>query len=152
MNAFFDNLDTGQFAMTPTGPAALTATETAFSEKVDKWSGLLREVILFGPGTFILYFFSMAFAAFLPDTAASLYSWAMLVSAAFLTYAGAGNLKQVRNLAVPGIVIVWGMAVVLYSNFYDGDVIYLYLWDSMYIFPFVLISAKLVQSWMATKS
>ncbi len=77
----------------------------------------------------------------------------MYLFAVFLTYAGAGNISRLKNLAVPGAVIAVALLVVLFSAVFPGrEASDVYFWDSIYLFPIVLVLAKLVQGWVSDKS
>ncbi|HQU93726.1 MAG TPA: hypothetical protein PLK77_15590 [Pyrinomonadaceae bacterium] len=133
-------------------PTAIASTGATFSEKANKWSGILRELLMFGPGTFALFYMTLAAAFFFPAIGLSFQGLFMLLSAAFLTYAGSGSLKSIKNLTVPLTVIVMALAVVSFSLLFFGrQDAGIYFWYSIYLFPLVLIAAKLVQNWVADK-
>src|SRR5688500_14666334 len=153
LNAFFETApDWSHFELTYTGhESALVADKTTFSEKADKWSGMLREIFMFGPGTFSLFYLTLTIIFFYPSVGLGFQGLLMYFFAVFLTYAGSGSIKNLKNLAVPGTVIVMALAVVFFSALFPGNVLDLYFWDSIYLFPVVLIAAKLVQAWVAHK-
>ena len=154
VNAFFDvEPDRSLVAMTYTGyDAALVADETTFAEKADKWTGILREIFMFGPGTFFLFYLTLTIAFFYPTLGISFQGGLMYCFSGFLIYAGSGSINKIKNLAVPATVIVLALAVVFFSSFIAGrELSDLYFWDSIYIFPMVLIVAKLVQMWVSDK-
>lgn len=153
MNAFFETEpDRSQFAMTYTGETAVAADQIPFTEKAAKWSGILREIFMFGPGTFALFYMTLTVIFFYPTVGISFQGFFMFISAAFLTYAGSGSIKKLKNLAVPGTVIAIALAVVIISSFFPGkELADIYFWYSIYLFPNVLIAAKLVQIWLSDK-
>lgn len=124
MNAFFETKpEQSHFAMTFTGGTALASGGSTFSEKADKWSTILREVLMFGPGAFFLFCATLTSAFFYgAEGIAFSYQWAatyfLLV---FLTYAGSGSIKKVKNLAVPGIVIAMSLAIFFIASFFFSD-------------------------------
>ena len=72
--------------------------------------------------------------------------------AIFLTYAGSGSMKNIKNLAVPATVIALAVAIVSISKLFPGkEIADPYFWYSIYLFPNVLIAAKLVQGLVADK-
>lgn len=154
MNAFFETkTDPGNFALTYTGnETALVANQPSFAEKADKWSGILREIFLFGPGTFLLFYLTLAAIFFYPEIGFRLQILLMIAVPAFLTYAGSGTLKQTKNLAVPATIIAMAVAVAVVSSLFSGKLqAEMYFWYSIYFFPIVLIAGKLVQIWVADK-
>ncbi len=124
----------------------------AFSKKVDKWSCLLRELFLFGPGTFLLYFTTLLVVFFYPIGGVSFAGFFMVAATAFVTYAGVGNLRQIKNLAVPATVIAGAALVSVIRSFFPvPEYLSPFFSWAIYSFPLVLIAAKLVQMWLAEK-
>ena len=151
VNAFFDaEPDRSRLAMTYTGyDASLVADERPFTVKADKWLNILREIFMFGPGTFALFYLTVTYAFNFPGVGTNLYTY---VFAIFLTYAGSGSIRNLRNLAVPASIIALAFAIVSISTMVLGhDVAADYFWNSIYLLPFVLVVAKLVQSWVGDK-
>ena len=76
----------------------------------------------------------------------------MIACPAFLTHAGCGNIKKIKNLAVPATVIIMAAAVAVISSLFPGkEQSDIYFWYSIYLFPNVLIAAKLMQGWVSDK-
>lgn len=154
ISAFFETEpDHSRFELTYTGSdAALVADDTTFAEKAGKWTGILREVFLFGPGAFFLFYLTLAVIYFYPQVGIAPSQVFMVLVAGFMTYAGAGNIKKIKNLAVPGTVIAMAAAVAIISLFVPGkEEANVYFWYSIYLFPNVLIAGKLVQGWVSDK-
>jgi len=154
MNAFFETEPDGShFALTYTGDAtALVADETTFAEKADKWTRISREVLLFGPGTFLLFYATLAVIFFYPAFGVSFQSLLMILVPAFLTYAGVGSLMKIKNLAVPATVIVMAAGVAFIASLFPTkEQPNMYFWYSIYLFPNALIAGKLVQGWVSAK-
>lgn len=155
MNAFFETPpDHSCFAMTYTGETALDVNEPSFSEKADKYSGILRELFLFGPGTLFLFCGTTISVFFYGAVGRSVgFDWIMTyLLCIFLTYAGSGSIKNFKNLAVPATVIAMSLAIAIIPSLIFGpELADRYFWHSMYLFPAVLIAAKLVQSWLSEK-
>lgn len=57
MNAFFESEpEHGEFALAYAGnETAVTADETTFTEKADRWTGWLRDLFLFGQELFCCF-------------------------------------------------------------------------------------------------
>ena len=149
VNAFFEaEPDRWNFPLIYTGyEARMVADESTFFEKAEKWTGVLRELFMFGPGTFCLFYMTLMVIYFYPTIGISFQGLFMTVSAAFLTYAGSGSIKEKKNLAVPGTVIAMAAAVAFVSSLFPASDIY--FWYSIYLFPIVLVAAKLVQGWVS---
>lgn len=150
MNAFFETpLDQSRFAMTYTGESATVVAERPFEEKAERWTRILRELFLFGPGVFSLFYLTLTIAYFYPSLGFSFKGFLMYLFAIFLTYAGSGSINRFKNLAVPGVVISMALILVLVSPFIGSrELSDFYFWYSL---PAVLIIAKLTQSWAADK-
>ncbi len=149
LNAFFENgQDTSRFEMTYTGgETSIVADRPAFTEKADKWLGILREIVMFGPGTFHLFFSTLYVVFNYPTVTVNFYGYLLAI---FLTYAGLGSIKNLRNLAVPAAIIAMALAFVPLSTLILGsELAGSHFWDSIYLFPFVLITAKFVQ-WLVS--
>lgn len=154
MNAFFQTEPAqGSLAMKyGVHDDLVIPVQPAFSEKAGKWSGRLRELLLFGPGTLFLYFITLAMIFFYTEFGIPFYGLFMLANAAFITYAGAGDIRNTKNLAVPATVIAGAALVsVIRSIFPVPEYLTPYVSWAIYSFPFVLIAAKLVQMWVAEK-
>jgi hypothetical protein len=154
LNAFFETEpEPNRFELAYSGQTtALVSTDATFSEKANKWSGILRELLMFGPGTFALFYMTLATAFFFPSIGLSFQGLFMLLSAVFLTYAGSGSLKTIKNLTVPLSIVVMALAVVSFSLLFFGrQDLGIYFWYSIYFFPLVLIFAKVVQALVADK-
>lgn len=154
VNAFFEpGPDSSRVELTYTpSDSAFLAVQRPLTEKADKWISALREVFLFGPGAFALFYMTLTVAFFYPTIGISAQGFLMLCFPAFLTYAGIGKINNFRNLAVPATVIAMGLLFALVAPLLFGrELADLYFWDSIYLLPFVLVVAKLVQYWMADK-
>jgi len=154
MNAFFETEpDHGSLAMRSGVRDELVASAgTAFSVKFGKWSNLLRELFLFGPGTFFLFFVTLALIFFYPTQGLPFPGLIMLAMTAFITYAGTGDIRNTKNLAVPATVIVAAAAVaIIQSIFPVPEYLSPYFSYALYSFPIALIAAKLMQMWLSEK-
>lgn len=154
MNAFFETEPAqGSLAMKyGVHDELVVPAKPAFSEKARRWSGRLRELLLFGPGTLFLYFITLAMISFYAEFGIPLYGLFMMSMAVFMTYAGAGDIRKTKNLAVPATVIVVASTVAaIRSIFPVPEYLSPYFSWAIYSFPVALIAAKLVQMWLAEK-
>lgn len=153
VNAFFENApEPSKYPMTYTGETALVGDEKPFTEKADKWQWLLREVLLFGPGCIAVFYITLIMVLFYPTMGIGIPGVLMYLFGAFLSYAGSGSLTKVKNLAVPASVTVLALAFAFISPLIlDREVGHIFMWDSIFLFPLVLIVAKLVQLGVADK-
>jgi hypothetical protein len=147
VSSFFESApDRSHFELTYTGHEGALAAGGTFSEKAGKWLGVLREILLFGPGTFSLFYLTLTIVFFYPTLGIGFYGFLMFMFAVFMTYAGSGSIYRPKNLAVPATVIATALGVVFISLFFAGNELAdIYFGYSIYLFPFVLIAAKLVQ-------
>lgn len=155
VNAFFEAPpDKSRFALTYTGhDAALTANEMSFGEKADKWQFLIREILLFGPGSILVFYMTLVLILVYQDYGIMPYGLLTYLFMAFMAYARSGSLTKVKNLAVPAAVTVLAFSFAFISPlFLDRELGHIYMWDSIFLFPLVLIVAKLVQSFLADKN
>ena len=154
MNAFFETEpERGALAMRyGVHDELIISAKPAFSEKFGEWSTLLRELVLFGPGTFLLFFLTLFVIFFYPTVGLPFQAFIAIATASFITFAGAGDIRNVKNLAVPATVIVIVSAVgVIRSVFPVPEYVSPYFSWAFCSFPFALIAAKLVQMWLAEK-
>ena len=154
VNAFFEaEPDRSDFALSCWNrETALMANTTTFSEKAGNWTSLMRELFMFGPGAFVLFYTTLMAIYFYPTLGLTFDGLFLLFSGAFLTYAGSGNLKNTRNLLVPGSIAVLAVAVSFISSFFPSTMqTDLYFWYSIYMFPISLIVAKLAQAFVSEK-
>ncbi len=155
VNAFFETPpDTSKFAMTYTcHDSALVADEISLGERADRWQFLIREVLLFGPGSILVFYITLILIYVYQTLAFAPYGFLMYLFAAFMAYAGSGSITKVKNLAVPASVTVLAFAFAFISPlFLDRELDHIYMWDSIFLFPLVLVVAKLVQSFVAVKN
>jgi hypothetical protein len=151
IDAFFETEpEPNRFELAYSGQTALVSTEPTFSEKAEKWSGIFRQVLVFAPGSFALYFLTLALAYFYPTIGVGAEGIFMFISAMFLTYAGSGNIKNIKNIFVPLSVIAFALLVVGTSLIIFGSQnASLYFWYSIYLFPLVLIAANIIRGLVA---
>jgi hypothetical protein len=152
MNAFFETEpEPNRFELTYSGHSeTITSAEPTFSAKAERWTGIARELLMFGPGTFMLFYVTLSLVFFYPPMGISFQGLFLFLSAAFLTFAGSGSIAKFKNIAVPLSIVAMALAVVPFSLLLfgrqDADI---YFWYSIYLFPVVMIAAKVVQGWVA---
>jgi hypothetical protein len=154
ISAFFESQpDHSRFELTYTGSdAALIADDTTFSEKAGKWTGILREIFLFGPGAFFLFYMTLTVIDLYPEAGITFGEVFWVLASAFLIYAGTGSIQKPKNLAVPATVITMAVAVALISSLFPSkEQSNIYYGYSIYLFPNVLIAGKLMQGWVSDK-
>ncbi|MFZ1701669.1 MAG: hypothetical protein WBO10_10415 [Pyrinomonadaceae bacterium] len=157
LNTFFENEpDRSRFELAYNGQvSALVGPDPEVSENVDKWSRLLREVFMFGPGAFGLFFMTLSVITFYPTLGLGFQGFMTFLFTAFLTFAGAGSIFKAKNLVVPGTVmgtaIVVAIGFSILSRFLGIDEGKLYFSYGLYLFPVVLVLAKLAQGSVAEK-
>lgn len=154
IDAFFETQpDRSEFAMTYTiGDSAMMLEKPTVTEKADKWSRVLREILLFGPGTILLYYMTLGTVEMYPEMGLHPGELIWVSALSFIVYAGSGHLKQTRNLAVPATVIVFGLFVAFYASIFPNPgPRTLFPSYAIYLVPNVLIAAKLVQTWLLKK-
>ncbi|HLA96641.1 MAG TPA: hypothetical protein VK612_13035 [Pyrinomonadaceae bacterium] len=149
LNAFFDiESDYGETAVARSRQNDLIlAQDETFGEKADKISSIVREVVLFGPGTFLLYYMTLSLAFFYPTLGITLEGLFMFLSGIFMVYAGSGSLNKTKNLAVPSSIVGLAAIIALFASLFTPTLQPdLYFWYSIYLFPVALIVARLVRN------
>jgi len=145
VDAFFDpESERGHQALRYAGGAtAVAGNEARLDTGTVQWSRILREVLMFGPGTFALFYMTLTAIFWYPGVGPRPSAYLLAI---FLTYAGSGSLRNIKNFAVPATVITLAAVVVFVSLAFLGrQVADHYFWESIYLLPFVWVTAKLVQ-------
>jgi len=120
-----------------------------FTEKVKVWSNSARQIFLFLPGTFLLYFSTLSSLFFYPDLGFTSEMLFFLLSGSFLCLVGLGNIRNIKNLLIPISIVCFSLiTAILISLFTDAMQPSLFFEYSIYLFPFVLMISKLLQSWI----
>lgn len=118
-----------------------------FTEKVKVWLNIARQIFLFLPGAFILYFSTLSslfFSSSLGFTSEMLF---FLLSGSFLCLVGLGSIRNVKNLLIPVSIISFSVIAAILIGFFAVQPPPFFEY-SIYLFPFVLMISKLVQSWI----
>jgi cation transport ATPase len=149
-NAFFETSgDKSEKALAYANDTAFLRNEegAATGEKSEFWVNLARQLLWFLPGTFLLFFATLSSIFFFPYQGLTLQMLFWFFAGGFLCLAGLGSLKKVKNLLVPLAIVLFTAAVAaLFALFPTGLQQTLYFDYSIYLFPFVLIGSKLIQS------
>lgn len=149
MNAFFDAGDdkNATALVFADGSAAWQNAEHAnFSEKAGFWTNSIRQVVLFLPGAFLLYFVTLSTVFFFPNFGLTFQMLFWLFFGGFLCLVGLGSLKNIKNLLIPfSIVLFSAAAAILFGLFPNNLQPMLYFGYSIYLFPLVLIGSKLLK-------
>ena len=151
VNAFFDaGTDKEDFAVALSGERALaTAESEPPAAKAERWTLAARDILLFGPGSFLLYYATLATIFFYPEFGLSFPGLFLALSGVFLCYAGAGKLTNTRNVVVPATVMAVAVLVAMLAAFFPPDSRSdIYFWYSIFAFPIALIVSKILQSWV----
>lgn len=126
--------------------------DAAFTEKAELWTNAARQMFLFLPGAFLLFFTTLTGLYFVPQIGFSSQMLFWLAAGGFLCLAGSGSLRNTRNPLVPfSIVLFAALFGILFSLFPADMQTALYFDRSIYLFPFVLVSSKLLQNWLDEK-
>jgi uncharacterized membrane protein len=113
---------------------------------------LARQLLWFLPGAFLLYFATLSSVFFFPYQGLTLQMLFWFFAGGFLCLAGLGSLKKTKNLLIPLAIVLFTAAVAaLFSLFPTALQQTLYFNYSIYLFPFVLIGSKLLQSRLEDK-
>ncbi len=149
INAFFNaGVDKKASAlMFADGSAALQMHEkTAFTEKAGSWLNIARQIFLFLPGAFLLFFTTLTSFFFIPQIGFFSQMLFWLLSGSFLCLAGLGSLRNVKNLLIPFSIVLFACCFGFLFSLFPGDVqTALYFEYSIYLFPAVLIVSKILK-------
>jgi cation transport ATPase len=122
------------------------------NEKSEFWVNLSRQLLWFLPGAFLLYFATLSSIFFFPYQGLTLQMLFRFFAGGFLCFAGLGSLKKTKNLLIPLAIVLFTAAVAaLFALFPTALQQTLYFDYSIYLFPFVLIGSKLLQSRLEDK-
>jgi len=146
VNGFFDppgELCNSALSAYAWGDVAPRQEEVSPADQVSRWLITSLRVLMFGPGTFALFYMTLTAVFYYPSVSPRPISYLLAI---FCVYAGSGRLRHLINLAVPAAVIAMAATSVTASwLFFGRELTDLYFWDSIYLLPAVLTTAKLVQ-------
>lgn len=148
-NAFFELNDEkdSETLVSAYGSHALENTEcAAFSEKAGPWMNIARQVFLFLPGAFLLFFTPLAVTFFAPQIGFSLQMLFWLLTGTFSCLIGLGSLRNTKNLLIPFSIILFSAVLGILFSLFPGNLqAALYFEYSIYLFPFVLAGSKVLK-------
>jgi len=142
-----------------------------FTNKTNPFLNLLKQILLFLPGTFLLYFVGfvsatvlMNIAFFLPPSepvqilgiTSALFQMILLgaigLLGIFMTWFGLGDLKNKKHLSIPASIILTGtfIAVVFKAieGIFGGGFIEEFDKYFIYLLPLILIVPILIKGWV----
>jgi len=155
VNAFFETGDDkGANALAFTGNSAVLRNEeqTTFTEKAGFWMNIARQMLLFLPGAFLLYFATLSSVFFFPQSGFTFQMLFWFLTGGFLCSVGLGSLRNTKNLLVPFLIIIFAAVLGILSSMFPRETqIALNFEYSIYLFPVVLIISKLLHSWIDDK-
>lgn len=151
--------------------ARLSKTEANLTEKDSRFVNLLKQIFLFLPGTFFLYFVGFVGAVILMDIFIFLRPLSSLPSDApfqimllgvvgfvgsFMTWFGLGDIKNKRHLAIPASIMITGAALAVIFRALEG-VVFPKLIEQFnhfyfYLLPLILIIPVLAKGWVDRKA
>ena len=161
VNAFFENEEQFENSqLTFNHNSALFPNEKAktLTEKAETFVNIAKQIFIFVPSAFFLYFMTLMFAYF-PlyylsfEMMIGMFIW--LAAGSFMTLAGIGSVKELKNLIVPATIIsfaaIFGAAVSFLPlpREIKESICFYY---SIYLFPIALILAGLAKNWVSQKS
>lgn len=168
--AFFDDesFDTNDFLSCRNQNEFLQSEEfEEIAPKISTLETILKQTLLFFPGTFLLYILSMGFTVmFLSSfvkpagmTPRFGYVWMLLIFlAAFLmTWLGLGDLRKPKHLVIPASIISVGVFFGAIGGFllilsYEFGRLILNDIFPFYLFPLALIAPFLAKGWVDRKN
>jgi hypothetical protein len=147
VNAFFEPVTDDAALAKRYGTDEIAVIESEpISQTADRWLTIARQVFLFVPGAFLLYFSVLSTIFFFPQMGLTLQMVLMMLSGAFLTLAGVGDIRNTKNLTVPATIAGFGAAFAIIASLFplpsQAD---LYFWYSIYLFPIALIIAAAIK-------
>ena len=154
LNTFFEpRPEPDELALRYEGNAAiLMSDEIPFTEKAEKWTNIVRQALLFVPGAFLLYYMTLSMIFFYPELGVPLQGTLMLLSGAFMCFAGSGSLKNTKNLIIPASITATAIFTALIASLFTGSLQSdMYFWYSIYLFPVALILSKVFQMFINEK-
>ncbi|MGI8466831.1 MAG: hypothetical protein ACR2N3_00055 [Pyrinomonadaceae bacterium] len=155
VNAFFDDGNlTENNSLVYSNDVSLLQSDTlkVFTEKADVFVKFLKQVFLFFPGTFVLFNLSLFFTTVTLNPATA--QWAYpnrlvfaLLTSAFMTMFGLGNIKNIKHLIIPASVVLFAFisGVIISCSSNSLKILDNY---AIYLFPLALIIPFLAKSWV----
>ena len=120
--------------------------ETLFQTSVDRWSNFVRLVLLFLPGSFLLYYSILSAFFFAAEFGLTFQMVFMNLAGAFMCFAGVGKINERQGLFAPLAIAASASVVALFASVFSGEAeSSIYFWYSIYFFPLALIAAAVSQ-------
>ena len=168
-NAFFDDedFDTNDFLSHRNQDKFLQSAESEkIAPKISSLETVLKQALLFFPGTFILYILSAGFTIMFINTFVNPsgitprfeFIWLSLVflAATLMTWIGLGDVRKQTHLVIPasiaGVGIFFGAfatILITFSNEFEMHKLIDNL--AFYLFPLALIAPFLAKGWVDRK-
>ena len=168
-NAFFEDepFDVNDFLSRTNQNEFLQSAESEeIAPKISTLETIAKQVLLFFPGTFVLYILSLGFTvafigSFIRPTGMTLrfdLIWILLTfsAATLMTWLGLGDVRKAKHFVIPASIISVGVVVgvivaaLITIPFYGR----LFFRDSfpMYVFPLALVVPFLAKGWIDRKN
>lgn len=127
--------------------------------KADIAFKVFKQVFLFLPGTFILYFLTIVFTGFLvlrpPIFAESnvYYGLSVMIVSALMTFFGLGDWRKLEHFSIPLSIVFLGVILGFAGSVLFGLEKFLFFVDRcvIYFFPLALIVPFLAKGWVDAK-
>ena len=118
--------------------------ETPFQTSVDRWSNVVRLVLLFLPGSFLLYYAVLSAFFFTAEFGLTFQMVFMILAGAFMCFAGVGKINERQGLFAPLAIAASASVVALFASVFSGETeSNIYFWYSIYFFPVALMAAAI---------
>lgn len=118
--------------------------ETPFQTSVDRWSNVVRLVLLFLPGSFLLYYAVLSAFFFTAKFGLTFQMVFMILAGAFMCFAGVGKINERQGMFAPLAIAASASVVALFASVFSGETeSNIYFWYSIYFFPVALIAAAI---------
>jgi hypothetical protein len=126
-----------------------------FSETTTTIFNIFKQVFLFLPANFILYFMSIAFTAFFlfrpfPGRRGMFMAFIIFLIASFMTVLGLGNWREPKHYLIPLSTISIGIILGIVGSIFFGNGGFGYFMRNFapYFIPLAFIAPVLVKGWV----
>lgn len=119
VNAFFEAERNEPNDLTVVGNTAIISNEatTEFSQKADKYYSTFKKIFLFFPGVLMLHIASVSFPLLYNEIGITSEMLFWFAAGIFMTWAGIGDLKNIKHSFIPLSVILLGIMTGSILNF-----------------------------------
>jgi hypothetical protein len=155
VTAFFateeENLNGSQLSFADECSLLSPGPATGFNEKGDTFLKILKQIFLFLPGAFFLYYGSTFFLYACFITKLNMFGFGSglvgLAVSSFMTVFGIGSIKNFKHLTIPASICAVSFLVFILSLLLSSEATQVkFLFEySVYLFPLVLITAYSVK-------